>query len=337
MQLWSDEDFYLQLDSHHRFVQDWDVKLRDQADRTGSSKPVISTYCQDYATDTGQPLSHAATSMAASHFTSDGIPMFRAINLAEGGRPRRDPLRARFVSAHFLFAPGSFATEIEYDPQLYFHGEEISLAMRAYTWGYDLFHPSEAIVFHRYSREGRPKHWDDHNDQLIDTPWHERDHASRSRVSGLLTKPWTGRFGCGPYRTAAQYQAYAGIDFQSRMINIHALTGDEPPNPSTSAWRKARLYEVVIDISRPEIPAEWQTASSCLLIIEDIRGNELHNIELQEEVVRAIYDDGNPEVIITLNVESWLLSPVRWTIWSFQFSSLTSEISGACRASAGTN
>ena len=45
---------------------------------------------------------------------------------------------------------------VPYDPTLYFLGEEITLAVRAYTHGYDLFHPSETIVWHEYTRNGRP-------------------------------------------------------------------------------------------------------------------------------------------------------------------------------------
>ena len=66
------------------------------------------------------------------------------------------------MSAHFLFAPGKFVEDVPYDPELYFHGEEISLALRAFTHGYDLFHPSQHILWHFYSRAEHAKHWSDH-------------------------------------------------------------------------------------------------------------------------------------------------------------------------------
>ena len=43
-------------------------------------------------------------------------------------------------SAHFAFTLGKFCGS-SHDPLLYFHGEEISIAARAFTWGYSLFHP----------------------------------------------------------------------------------------------------------------------------------------------------------------------------------------------------
>jgi len=40
-------------------------------------------------------------------------------------------MRARFISAHFSFSIGNFVSEIPYDPDLYFIGEEITLSIRA--------------------------------------------------------------------------------------------------------------------------------------------------------------------------------------------------------------
>lgn len=48
MKLWEGEDFFLQLDSHHRFVQNWDALLIAQAERTGAAKPLLSTYATPY-------------------------------------------------------------------------------------------------------------------------------------------------------------------------------------------------------------------------------------------------------------------------------------------------
>ena len=56
-----------------------------------------------------------------------------------------------------------FCEEVPHDPDYYFHGEEISIAVRAFTHGYDLFHPHKVVCWHEYTREGRDKHWEDHD------------------------------------------------------------------------------------------------------------------------------------------------------------------------------
>ena len=49
MKLWDGETFFLQIDSHHRFTADWDVKLLRQLDRTGAALPLLTTYATDFS------------------------------------------------------------------------------------------------------------------------------------------------------------------------------------------------------------------------------------------------------------------------------------------------
>lgn len=233
MRLYHGEDHFLQIDSHHRFIQDWDSKLVDYVESAPSEKPIITTYCPPYSP--GEPLSrlNEPTQMAFDHFTADGIPMFRPAVL-ENWKQLGRLQRSRFISAHFLFTLGSFVEEVPYDPGLYFHGEEITLAVRAYTWGYDFFHPPEVLLWHEYSREYRPKHWDDHIESAgVEVAWQERDRISKQRVRQLLLDPIVGEYACGPERTLAQYEAYAGINFCHRKVQGYTLRGAEPPNPVT--------------------------------------------------------------------------------------------------------
>jgi hypothetical protein len=41
---------------------------------------------------------------------------------------------------------------------MYFDGEEISMAVRSYTHGYDLFIPNKVVIFHEFDRGYRVKH-----------------------------------------------------------------------------------------------------------------------------------------------------------------------------------
>ena len=144
MKLYRGEDWYLQLDSHHRFVQDWDVRLIEQAALTDSEKPVLSTYAAAFNPYAEALAIEQVTRMEFDCFTEQGAILARPGVIAPPGRP----IRARFLSAHCLFAPGSFVEDVPYDPELYFIGEEITLAVMAFTHGYDLFHPSRHILWH---------------------------------------------------------------------------------------------------------------------------------------------------------------------------------------------
>lgn len=316
MKLWSGEKYYLQIDSHHRFVPDWDVHLIRQLQLAESSKPIITTYCQNYEPGV-QPLLPGTTKMVLDYFTSDGIPMYRAEAVDASAAPRR-PLRSRFVSAHFLFASASFIQEVEYDPAIYFHGEEITLAVRAYTWGYDFFHPSATIMWHQYSREGRAKHWSDHTEaNAMKVPWHQRDRASRARVVELLKNPSVGRFACGPSRTVDQYQSYAGIDFRRQMVQNHTLLGNEPPNLADAAWQPIlHNRQVTIGLERHELhDTRLANAQFWRVSLRDPADVQVHQVDLQREVLEGILADDSPLVLIRLTIDSFR-NPNRWVIQS---------------------
>jgi hypothetical protein len=106
-------------------------------------------------------LEGAPLQMAFQGFTADRIPHMKPLAIPNWPSFHR-PLRARFLSGGFLFAPGSFINEVPYDPKLYFLGEEASMTVRAFIHGYDLFQSHETIVWHDYVRKDAVKHWDDH-------------------------------------------------------------------------------------------------------------------------------------------------------------------------------
>jgi hypothetical protein len=133
-----------------------------------------------------------------------------------GWQRLRVPVFARFFSGHFCFTLGAFCREVPYDPELYFHGEEITMAVRAFTHGYDLFHPHKMPLWHYFHRERRVRHWDDHGN------WYIHDDASQQRTRELLgvdgesKKQRFGQFGLGTVRSLSDYEKYAGIKFARR-------------------------------------------------------------------------------------------------------------------------
>ena len=221
-------DWFLQIDSHTRFAQDWDVRCVAAARATGAEKPIISGYPPMYEPDTEFTGAGEPTRIIMKDWTEDGVPTFNQSVVPDWQTLGR-PFRARFLAAGFLFAPGSFPLEVPYDPTIYFHGEEITLSVRAFTWGYDLFHPTEVLAWHFYIRQDRPRHWDDHGDAVTSGKhWWARERASRRRVGNMLRYPSVGRLGMGPVRTVAEYSEYAGLDFAHRTATPEALEGAEP-------------------------------------------------------------------------------------------------------------
>jgi hypothetical protein len=197
--------------------------------------------------------------MVFDRFIPEGAVFFLPETIP-GWREMKKPVTARFYSAHFCFTLGQFSTEVQHNPEYYFHGEEISIAARAYTWGYDLFHPHIPVVYHEYTRKGRTKQWDD------DKTWGEKNkhshHTNRKLfgMDGEKQEGHDGLYGFGPVRTLTEYEKYSGILFEKRAIDRYTLDKNYPPNPYTfeteEEWKKSfcTIFKHCIDVGYSSVP-----------------------------------------------------------------------------------
>ena len=131
MERWADEDWFLQIDSHMRFAQGWDSTLLRQAAMTGSSRPLLSAPAPPFTVGGSRWYDSPLRSEFVG-FQPNGIPDIR-IGFLPPDAAHGPPVRARSVCGHFLFAPGSFARDVPYDPEMYFSWEETTIAVRAFT------------------------------------------------------------------------------------------------------------------------------------------------------------------------------------------------------------
>lgn len=215
-QQYSGEEWTLQLDSHMRFAQDWDqtlISMWHNLYSQGVAKPLITSYVPAYKPDV-DPRGRIQTpwGMVFDYFTPEGVALFKPHYLPVAEQSK--PWHHWFYSAHFAFAKGHFVKEVPHDPDLYFHGEEVSIAARAYTWGYTNFAPHTLVAWHEYTRKGRTKVWDDNKE------WYKADLASKQRYRYLMEidKPqnpidWQ-LCGFGPHKTLKEYESASGLDFK---------------------------------------------------------------------------------------------------------------------------
>lgn len=223
-QQYDGEMYTLQLDSHHRFIESWDKELilmLKQLQSKGYKKPLLTGYLPPFHTSTAPRGDHTKPlTMVFEKFTPAGAVLFNCYYIP-AAMVATAPIPAGFYAAHFCFTSGEFCREVQHDPQYYFYGEEISIAARAYTHGYDLFHPHQNVVFHLYSRKGRRKHWEDHLE------WDALDKSSAARNRILLgMEPGSvdfGIYGLGTARTFHDYEIYSGINFESRTHKSKAV------------------------------------------------------------------------------------------------------------------
>jgi glycosyltransferase involved in cell wall biosynthesis len=263
-QKYKGEEYTLQLDSHHRFIPNWDEEIINMYQgllAKGVKKPLLTSYIPSYAPET-DPVGRVEVpwKMDFDRFTPEGVVFFLPASI-DNFRELTEPIKARFYSAHFCFTSGKFCIEVPHDPAYYFHGEEISIAVRAFTHGYDLFHPHKIIAWHEYTRNGRTKHWDDHNKWYVaNTQCHLRNRKLFSMDGESYNSIEWGKYGFGTERTLRDYEKYAGLSFSKRSVQMYTLEHKDPPNPrnynNEEEWENSftRLFKHCIDIHSSRLP-----------------------------------------------------------------------------------
>lgn len=229
------ETHFLQIDSHTRFDPGWDRTLLDTCEALAREhaqpKVILSTYpCafelqESPGPDQGQgqavrkPMPGLALVLrprpdATLAGTSPVLP-FHAVPT-----PSAVALPGHHVGAGCLFAPARLLQEVPLDPWLYFHGEEQNLAVRAWTHGWDIWHPPDLPVYHLYGRqEARPVHWEESEDRDRPVRWWQLHQQAEQRMAALLFEQADlGVYGLGQARSLDDYASAFGIDYGKRAL-----------------------------------------------------------------------------------------------------------------------
>jgi len=258
--LYDGEEFTLQLDSHHRFLEGWDALMIGDYKQasTMSKKPILTTYLTPFnvakADECRCNLHPVPCLMSQYEFSSDKLLMSMPWYIQDY-KQRNTVIKARTMSGHFYFVKSKFIKEVPYDPDIYFGGycEETTMSVRAWTSGYDFFSPYRQYIWHEYTREGRPKHWEDHSKKSETKKTStERDVFARMKTRQIFgiedNGIKLGRYGLGKVRTLHDYEVFGGFDFKNLRIQDYTLKVNEPPNPTP--WEDQfnfEDYKILVD------------------------------------------------------------------------------------------
>lgn len=228
-QLYQHEQWFLQIDAHTLFAQHWDNYLIDLLITLtqNGEKPLISSYPPSYHHTAQGTIVFArqANRITLNTFNPEGLPTLTSQAFSDGQLER-----GSFLAAGFIFTQGAFVTEVGNDPRIFFEGEEITLSLRAFSWGYDIYHLPHPILWHHYTRETSPKIWHDHSlsaQEAGEVPlaWIQRELSSQQHVKKLLGLPTPSRYKegdktLGPFRTRRQFEHQSGLNFQ--LVSCYA-------------------------------------------------------------------------------------------------------------------
>lgn len=168
-QMWTGEEYYFQIDSHTRVIKGWDTILKKQLSLCPSSKPCLTQYPPEYHIvskenrknkDKEKWNNRLRGPLYIEKFGEEGFTRIQS-NWWKGDPPNT-PFESIGWAGGFSFSKAEFIEEVPYDqytPFLFF-GEEMDIAIRAYTNGWDFYSPTVNCVFSNYKRNHRKTFWE---------------------------------------------------------------------------------------------------------------------------------------------------------------------------------
>ncbi len=206
-QMFETEKYTLQIDSHMRFVKHWDTLLINMLNLCPSNKSILTAYPASY-TPPRILNNNFVTGIVFDKFHESGIITFKGSG--EDLSKFHLPQLGSFIAGGFIFSSSSIIDEVPADPNIYFLGEEFLFSTRAWTGGWDIYHPHRAICWHYYNEKftSRPLHWQDNE-------WMPLDYLSAQRFRKILglevNSEDFGIYGLGRDRTLSAYLQMCGI------------------------------------------------------------------------------------------------------------------------------
>ena len=229
------EYFVLQIDAHVRFVQSWDSDIIQQWKPAGEMA-VLSTYMLDLngsIDQVTQKSKKTSRALLCNVFFEGGILR----NGQQAARPpaiHGTPTIHPFWAAGFSFSRGHFVVQVPYDqylPQV-FQGEEMSIALRGFSYGYDYYAPERNVCFHMYALNK-------YRNNRMSVPQFSENKSTFKGVAGEAmkrlisilgmnndkTEPYNrleeDKYGIGRVRSLQTFFSTFGIDVKSQTVENH--------------------------------------------------------------------------------------------------------------------
>lgn len=237
--LYRGEYFAMQIDAHTRFTQDWDTDLIYFWTTARNEMAVLSFYPSDI-TNRIDPRTHRAKSsgrpvMCNSDYESEGEwrHLRHGVQMESFAVDPSQPVLQPFWGAGFSFARGHFVIQVPYDQHLpmVFQGEEISIGVRGFTYGYDYYAPQAGVLYHIYAirenkvrRERVPHFWENndiHQYGIVGLYAMKRLNAI-IQMEDYPRRQWIttedNKYGVGKIRSPQQFYTTFGIHTKEHRV-----------------------------------------------------------------------------------------------------------------------
>jgi [Skp1-protein]-hydroxyproline N-acetylglucosaminyltransferase len=268
--LYRGEYYAMQIDAHVTFVTDWDVDIIEQQEATHNDMAVMSTYLTDVVGSIDPVTFTSKRKTRPIMCNTDYESGAQGAHLRHLSQPERRPPIADmpqmqpYWAAGWSFSRGHFVVNVPYDlyQPMIFQGEESSIGIRGFTYGYDHYAPQRSICFHTYAqgenqqKRGKVPHFWQNSNHYAGT-----GKVAMTRLLGIIgmipevdPSTWDHReeetYGCGSVRPRERFFTTFGIDVHKKRVEHHLCTFVQGGTMHKQFQAKLRPDGMGVDFSR---------------------------------------------------------------------------------------
>ena len=258
-------DFYLQVDAHMLFENNWDTDLIDSYNLISKNhkKVIISTYTPWWYHNKKNEIVLSTNNQViedVKNFSTNNLFFSHALrieNKEEGLIRNYIDVTSKSVewndqkiyeehfclSGNFLFSDSFFVKEVMHDPLISWGGDQSVMALRSFTRGYRIFAIKKPIVWHK-NKCGEFLDKDDwrHNyaiyDKTLYSVYLKSVLPSYRRIKDIFLGNYFGYWGAPNKELLDEYETVVGSNFKDYYDSLKELLINEKNFRSLKA-----LYE----------------------------------------------------------------------------------------------
>jgi hypothetical protein len=286
--LFENEDYYLQIDSHSRAIKNWDEILLSQISMCPTKKAILSTYPNafDVADETESYFNHKTCPTLKINKIDEISKKIHCVS--SGIVETNTPVLGFWCAAGFLFTNGAWAKEVEYSKDLYFTGEEDHISIMSYLNGWDVYVPPTNTIWHDYTdnrseshKKYRPLHWEDHPSPKDNIYLLQELHNSYGKIYERT-----------PIGFLSLAKQLSGITLEDGKI----------------------IMEVIIDFSDIPLPSNEKEISVIIFAFNNKDNEEIFRPDIYD---RAVID--RKENKITYKIDQHIYDNISYCIWNYKY------------------
>ena len=217
-QMIEDEKYIYQIDSHMRFIKHWDTEMIKQLLSFNDKKAIISFYPSDFeegmeslpVDDKIFDRPTLPTLNFAKEFYDDSY--FVKLDSRFAHEEQKNRLGSPLIAGGNFFTFATAQKEVPHNPKMCWYGDELPMAIRYFTHGWNNYCPTRSYIYHQYFRENRAIHSSYAKEKELEAKRFEQllnlDHQNHD----------FGKYGFGKKRTLKQFEACTGINFSKKTI-----------------------------------------------------------------------------------------------------------------------